>query len=199
MKTSSLSTILVLCLFFTGNAQNKPNVHKVSFGIHETVKQKELPISFIETLKNTDIKFEKNTDASIIGYIEKSDALVNHIDLSKENFKIVKTFYPVDKDGKYFALVAVKRSSVIDISDIHNTECKGKNVQIHFNMKGARKWAELTKNNIGKMVAFTIDDLIYTMPLVNGEIRTGEALINGLENETVAKSISESLNSSVPD
>lgn len=163
----------------------------------KTVKLKELPKSFIETLKTTDIQFEKNTEAPIIGYIEKNDALIFHIDLSKENFMIVKTFYPVDKDGKYFALVAVKRSPMIDNSDINNTECKGKNVEVHFNMKGARKWAELTRNNIGNMIVFTIDKQIYAMPLVNGEIRTGEALINGLENETIAKSISESLNSSI--
>jgi preprotein translocase subunit SecD len=49
------------------------------------------------------------------------------------------------------------------------------------------------------MVAFIIDNQIYTMPLINGEIRNGAALINGLENETIAKNISESLNSSIPE
>ena len=32
------------------------------------------------------------------------------------------------------------------------------------------------------------------MPHVNGEIKNGIALINGLENEAIAKSIAESLN-----
>lgn len=35
------------------------------------------------------------------------------------------------------------------------------------------------------------------MPKVNGEIRTGEALINGLENEVIAQKVSESLNASL--
>jgi len=64
-------------------------------------------------------------------------------------------------------------------------------------MKGDKKWAELTKNNIGKMVAFTIDDLIYTMLNIMTEIKTGEALINGLGNETNAKNISQALNTSI--
>ena len=62
-------------------------------------------------------------------------------------------------------------------------------------MKGANKWADLTKKNIGKTLAFIIDNQIYTMPVINTEIRNGVALINGLENETFSKNISESLNS----
>jgi SecD/SecF fusion protein len=197
MKTLSLLMLVILCLHLTGNAQNKPSAHKVTFGIHETINVAELPNSFIQILKKTNLKLEKNTQEPIIGYIEKSDASILQTDLSKENFKIIKTFYTVDKEGKYNELIAIKRSSGIDLSDINNTECKGKNVEIHFNMKGARKWAELTKNNIGKMLAFTIDNQIYTLPKIMAEIRTGETLINGLGSESVAKSISETLNSSI--
>ncbi len=64
-------------------------------------------------------------------------------------------------------------------------------------MKGAKKWADLTKQNIGKTIAFIIDNQIYTMPVINGEIKHGVALITGLKNETFAKNISESLNSSI--
>jgi len=36
------------------------------------------------------------------------------------------------------------------------------------------------------------------MPIINGEIKHGIAMITGLNNETIAKSISESLNLSIP-
>ena len=198
MKASNLVSLLLLYLFCSCNYGNKPNVPKVSFGIYETVKVKDLPNSFIETLKNTNTKFENNVQVPVIGYIEKSDSMILHIDFSKENFKIVKTFSPVDQDGKYYALVAVKRSSLIENSDINNTNIKGQNVEIHFNLKGASKWADMTKNNIGNRVAFIIDNQICTMPVVNAEIKTGDAIINGIGDETIAKSISESLNSSIP-
>jgi len=197
MKTSVLLTIGFLCFSFVTSSQNNPNVHKVSFGIYETVNVSKLPGSFIKSLKKSDITFEKNNQIPIIGYIEKSDMPILKTDLSKENFKLATTIYTFDKEGKYSALVALKRSATIDNSDINNTECKGKNVEIHFNIKGAKKWAELTKNNIGKMVAFTIDDQIYTLPRIMAEIKTGEALINGLGNETNAKNISQALNSSI--
>jgi preprotein translocase subunit SecD len=197
MKTSALLTLLFLCFSFVSSSQNKQNVHKVSFGIYETVNVSKLPGSFIRTLKKTNLTFERNNQIPIIGYIEKSDRSVLQSDLSKEKFKIATTIYTFDKEEKYCALVALKRSATIDNSDINSTECKGKNVAIHFNMKGAKKWAELTKNNLGKMLAFTIDDQIYTLPRIMAEIKTGEALINGLGNETNAKNISQALNSSI--
>jgi preprotein translocase subunit SecD len=197
MKTSALLTIVFLCFSLVSSSQNKSNEHKISFGIYETVNVSKLPESFIKTLKKTDLTFEKNNQIPIIGYIEKSDMSILQTDLSKENFKIATTIYTFDKDGKYCAVVALKRRATIDNSDINNTECNGKNVEIHLNMKGAKKWAELTKNNIGKMVAFTIDDQIYTLPKIMAEIKTGEAIINGLGNETNAKNISKALNSSI--
>ena len=197
MKTSGLLTFLFLCFSLVSSSQNKPTGHKVSFGIYETVNVSKLPGSFIKTLKKSNLTFEKNNQIPIIGYIEKSDMSILQTDLSKENFRIATTIYTFDKDGKYSAVVALKRSAMIDNSDINNTEYKGINVLIHFNMKGAKKWAELTKNNIGKMVAFTIDDQIYTLPRIMAEIKTGEAVINGLGNETNAKNISQALNSSI--
>jgi len=197
MKTIKLSFLLSLCLTFTVAYAQHPKVHKVTFGIYETAPLKELPVSFLKTLEKTNITIEKNIQEPILGFIEKDDPKLSMIELSIENFKIIRTFYTVDKDKKYLMLVVVKRNPVIDISDINSTECKGKIVEIHFNLKGARKWAELTKNNIGKMVAFTIDNQIYTLPKIMTEIRNGESIINGLESEAIAKKISEALNASL--
>jgi len=65
-------------------------------------------------------------------------------------------------------------------------------------LEGAKKWADFTKQNIGKTIAFTIDNQVYSMPIINGEIKQGIAMITGLNSESIAKNISESLNLSIP-
>jgi preprotein translocase subunit SecD len=198
MKTINLVTIAFLMVLSSCNSGVKPNAVKVTFGIYETVKISEIPDKVNDQLKTLNIQPERNTQLPVIGYILKADSSVLKIDLSKENFRLVKSLYPVDKDKKYYQVVAIKLDPVIDNSGIQNTKYKGNTVEIHFNLKGSRKWAALTKKNIGNSIAFIIDSQVYTMPRINGEITNGVALINGLENESFAKTISESLNAGIP-
>jgi preprotein translocase subunit SecD len=197
MKTTSFLTIMILFILCSCNSAEKTNAQKVNFGIYETIKIKDLPSSIIDSLKTKNIKLEKDEQQPIIGYILKSDSGIMKVACTKENIKLVKTAYPIDKEGKYYAIVALKGNPVISNSDIQKTKGKNQNVEIYFKLDGAKKWANLTKNSIGNAVAFIIDDQIYTMPKINAEIKNGAALINGLENETLAKKISTSLNSSI--
>ena len=48
MKTTFLLISLLLCYQFSCVSANKPKVHKVTFGIYETVKANELPDSFFK-------------------------------------------------------------------------------------------------------------------------------------------------------
>ena len=197
MKTLNLLAIIFLFVLSSCNPGVKTNGKKVTFGVYEVVYVNEIPKSIVETLKAKNIRLESNPQLSIVGYIQKTDSSLLQLDLSRANLKLVKTIYTVDKDNKYNAIVAIKPNPDIDNSDIENTKSNGNKVEIYFNQKGAEKWAELTKKNIGKTLAFIIDNKVYTMPVVNAEIRNGAALINGLENETFAKNISESLNSGI--
>jgi preprotein translocase subunit SecD len=197
MKTVNWIAISILFVFYSCNSGVKTTTQKVTFGIYETLKTNEIPASVIDTLRTMNIELEKDPQQSVIGYILKADSMVIQFDLSKENFSLVKTRYPLDHEGKYYAVVAIKPNPAIDISDVKNTRVKGKNVEIYFNMNGSRKWADLTKKRIGNSIAFIIDGKIYAMPVVNGEIRSGIALINGIEDEMMAKNISESLNSCI--
>jgi preprotein translocase subunit SecD len=198
MKTLNLMIIIFLFVMCSGNSGVSSKGKKVTFGIHEVVNTTEIPTQIIDTLKTRNMQPEKNIQLSIVGYILKADSSILQLDLSKKQFKLIKMLYPVDRERKYYAVVAIKPIPAIEISDIQNTKPKGNAVEIYFTMKGAHKWADLTKNMTGRSVAFVIDNQVYNMPLVQGEIRNGAALINGLENEDFAKSISESLNSSIP-
>jgi preprotein translocase subunit SecD len=197
MKTLNLITIIFIVALCSCNFGVKTNGKKVTFGIYEVVNINEIPKSILDTLKTKNVRFESNTQLSIVGYIQKADSSFLQLDLSRDSLKLVKTLYTVDKDNKYYAIVAIKPNPIIDNLDIKNTKSNSNKVEIYFNMRGANKWADLTKKNTGKMLAFIIDNQIYTMSLINAEIRNGVALINGLENETFSKNISESLNSSI--
>ena len=197
MKTLKLITIIFIVAISSCSNGIKTNSKKVTFGIYEVININDIPKSIIDTLKAKNIQFANNTQLSVIGYMQKADSSILQLDLSRYNLKLAKSLYTVDKNNKYYALVATKLNPDIDNSDIKNTKSNNNKVEIYFNMKGANKWADLTKKNTGKMLAFIIDNQIYTMPLINAEIRNGAALINGLENETFSKNISESLNSSI--
>jgi SecD/SecF fusion protein len=52
-------------------------------------------------------------------------------------------------------------------------------VSMQMNAEGARKWRNLTSENIGRRIAVVLDDYVYTAPVVNGEIPNGQSEISG--------------------
>ena len=52
-------------------------------------------------------------------------------------------------------------------------------VSMSMNSDGARRWAALTKANVGKAIAIVLDNVVYSAPRVNGEISGGNSQITG--------------------
>ena len=52
-------------------------------------------------------------------------------------------------------------------------------VSMSMNSDGARRWAEMTKANVGKAIAIVLDGVVYSAPRVNGEISGGNSQITG--------------------
>ncbi len=52
-------------------------------------------------------------------------------------------------------------------------------VSMQMNSDGARRWAALTKANVGKAVAIVLDGVVYSAPRVNQEISGGNSQITG--------------------
>ncbi len=52
-------------------------------------------------------------------------------------------------------------------------------VSMSMNTDGARRWAALTKANVGKAIAIVLDGSVYSAPRVNGEIAGGQSSITG--------------------
>ncbi len=67
-------------------------------------------------------------------------------------------------------------------------------VSIKFDSEGAKKFAEITKNNIGKPIAIYLDGKLISAPIVQTEITNGEAVITGNFTIDEAKNLKRRLN-----
>lgn len=70
----------------------------------------------------------------------------------------------------------------------------GPQISIRFNDTGAKKFAEVTKRNIGKPLAIFLDDELLEAPTVQQEIIGGDAVITGQFTIEQAKRIATQLN-----
>ncbi|MCD8261691.1 MAG: protein translocase subunit SecDF, partial [Bacteroides sp.] len=98
----------------------------------------------------------------------------------------VKAF---DEGGQIMELYAIKATDrtgkaplegdvVTSANDEFDTYGKPA-VSMAMNTEGSRKWAQLTKQNIGKSIAIVLDDYVYSAPRVNNEITGGRSQITG--------------------
>lgn len=135
----------------------------------------------------------------VVAYADYRDtAAVNQI----LNMKEVKEIMPrdlklmwgvaasdMDKSGRIFELYAIKSTErngraplegdvVTDARDEYDQYHKP-SVSMSMNTEGARRWATLTKENIGKSIAIVLDGYVYSAPRVNGEITGGNSSITG--------------------
>ncbi len=96
---------------------------------------------------------------------------------------------PMEGLDQYFELYCIKsdnKNGLADLSGDAVTDAKadfdqfgGPCVSMVMNTEGARKWATLTKQNIGRGIAIVLDGYVYSAPRVNGEIAGGRSEITG--------------------
>jgi SecD/SecF fusion protein len=68
-------------------------------------------------------------------------------------------------------------------------------VSMTMNAEGAKAWARLTKENIGKAIAIVLDGMVYSAPNVNDEITGGRSQITGHFTPEEAKDLANVLKS----
>lgn len=67
-------------------------------------------------------------------------------------------------------------------------------VQLQFSNQGGKYFADITKRNVGKVVAIALDDQIISAPVVQSEIVNGTAVISGTFTPDIAKNLAIALN-----
>ena len=110
-----------------------------------------------------------------------------------------------DKKGQTFELYAFKSTErngkaplegdvVTDAKDEFDQYSKPA-VSMTMNSDGARRWAQLTKQNIGRSIAIVLDNYVYSAPNVNSEITGGRSQITGHFTPEQAKDLANVLKS----
>lgn len=67
-------------------------------------------------------------------------------------------------------------------------------IQFELNRDGAIEFAKITRENIGKKLAITLDGVVQTAPVINSEIPSGSGVITGNYTMEEAKNMATLLN-----
>ena len=68
-------------------------------------------------------------------------------------------------------------------------------VSMQMNSDGARRWSQITKQNIGKAVAIVLDDAVYSAPRILTQIDGGNSQLTGNFTIEATKDLANTLNS----
>lgn len=114
----------------------------------------------------------------------------------------------VDDKEQFYELYAIKVTNrdgspalggdVVTDANADFMQQAGRNeqmVNMTMNAEGAKAWARLTKENIGRGIAIVLDDMVYSAPNVNDEITGGRSQITGHFTPEEAKDLANVLKS----
>jgi hypothetical protein len=97
---------------------------------------------------------------------------------------------PIAEGAKIYQLVALEATPsgkpslgeediIKDASDDFDRITNQSVVSMSMNQVAAEKWAQITRDNIGRCIAIVLDNQVYSFPVVNTEIAGGNSQISG--------------------
>ena len=152
----------------------------------------------------------------VVGIADKKDiAKINEYlnmkqvkDILPRNLSLKWGVKAIDEKEQYFYLYAIKMTNrdgtpalggdVVTDANADFVQQAGRSeqqVSMAMNAEGAKAWARLTKENIGKAVAIVLDDMVYSAPNVQEEITGGRSQITGHFTPEEAKDLANVLKS----
>lgn len=152
----------------------------------------------------------------VVGIADKKDiAKINEYlnmkqvkDVLPRNLSLKWAVKALDEKEQYFYLYAIKMTNrdgtpalggdVVTDANADFVQQAGRSeqqVSMTMNAEGAKAWARLTKENIGKAVAIVLDDMVYSAPNVQVEITGGRSQITGHFTPEEAKDLANVLKS----
>ena len=107
--------------------------------------------------------------------------------------------------GEIFALYALKVTEASGRAPLEGDVITGSKdefdqmghpcVSMQMNSDGARRWSQITKQNIGRAVAIVLDDVVYSAPRILTQIDGGNSSITGNFTIEDTKDLANTLNS----
>ncbi len=150
----------------------------------------------------------------VVGYAQGRDtAKVNEYFAMKQVREVLPrdlglrwTVKPIDEKSDIYQLIAIKVTNrdgraplagnvITDARADFSQHSAFANVSMSMNAEGAKIWARMTKENIGKSIAIALDGFIYSFPTVNSEIPGGQSQITGNFTVNEAKDLANTLKS----
>lgn len=90
---------------------------------------------------------------------------------------------------------ALMSSADIDSAKyMQDKESKQNEIVINFKNNSIESWADITRRNIGNVIAIVLDDNVITAPVVRSEIDCGHCMISGNFSQDEAKYIASIIN-----
>jgi len=122
------------------------------------------------------------------------------------NSKFLWSYKPIKGSEDYYELIAIrvttrdKRApldgeSVTDARPEFSQTGSTAEVSMGMDGEGAKVWARLTRDNVGKQIAIVLDNYVYSNPVVNTEIKGGRSSIQGDFTITEAQDLANVLKS----
>ena len=149
----------------------------------------------------------------VVGYAHSRDLKQINEYLAREevkallprDLKLMWGVKAIDEDGKIFELYAIKATQrngraplegdvIVSANDDYDVNGRP-SVSMTMNTEGARRWAQLTKQNVGKPIAIALDGYIYSAPNVQNEITGGQSQITGQFSQEDTKDLANVLKS----
>lgn len=162
----------------------------------------------------TQTEYFRGQRGPVVGIVQSRDtAMVNKYlntkqvrDIMPRDLAFRWTVKPVDQKADNYQLVAIKVTNrdgraplagdvITDARADYQQGSAYANVSMSMNSEGARTWARLTSDNIGKSIAIALDGYIYSFPTVQTEISGGQSSITGNFTIEEAKDLANTLKS----
>ena len=150
----------------------------------------------------------------VVGYAhgKSRDAITRMIETAFEKrivdsrtVKFLWSAKPVQEGSDIYQLYAIRintrdGSALLDGSVITDarqdfSNAGGNEISMTMNSEGAREWKRITGENVGNCIAIVLDNLVYSAPVVNGEIAGGRSSITGSFTLEEAKDLANILKS----
>ena len=151
----------------------------------------------IDKLRTNGVADVKLSDTAAVNKILNSKIAQS---LRPANIKYTQFMWgykPEATDGQSLVLYAIRGNinqkapvdGAVETANISYDEMSRIVVDMQMDSKGAKEWKTMTEKNVGKPVAVTLDNRVYTAPNVVGAIPNGRTQISGNFSQEEAKEL----------
>ncbi|MDY3528760.1 protein translocase subunit SecD [Riemerella anatipestifer] len=156
----------------------------------------------LNTLRSNGVGNIKLSDTATINKILNSSVALNARPSNIKYTKFLWAYKPESTDPDHLVLYAIRSNitgkapvdGAVDKANISYDQIGRVVVDMQMDSEGTKDWKILTEKNVGKPVAVTLDDKVYTAPNVVNAIPNGRTQISGNFTQDEAQDLVNVLN-----